>query len=157
MKRGASFVAILAVRAIAAAADGGCICHRETRIPSSGVADHVAGEISAVVQLAPAERHQVLEGFGASLAWHLEKVAGKSTSGDLRPHFPRAGARYPAVAQSLPTKQRRERRSLALLDLIGTGRASRVWQVVPGGAGNPLTLPPRSVAIPVLWRAAAPP
>ena len=32
--------------------------------------------IAATVTLAPGERHQTLEGFGASVAWHQEKIVG---------------------------------------------------------------------------------
>ncbi len=69
----------------------GCIRRSETRIPANTAADHGASTISASVQVAPGERHQTLEGFGASLAWHLEKVTGNPPAGIYDLIFPELG------------------------------------------------------------------
>src|SRR5262245_35884172 len=44
------------------------------RAPGSSPAAAGAVPLDATVKLAPAERHQRLEGFGASVAWYLDKI-----------------------------------------------------------------------------------
>ncbi len=76
---------------VTAASGAGCIRRSETRIPATAAADHDANAISASVQITPGERHQTLEGFGASLAWHLEKVTGNPPAGIYDLIFPELG------------------------------------------------------------------
>src|SRR5215471_2864992 len=57
-------------------ATAGCI--RRTAPPASASAGVAAAPITVTVQLHPAERHQRLEGFGASVAWHLDKLVGQT-------------------------------------------------------------------------------
>jgi glucuronoarabinoxylan endo-1,4-beta-xylanase len=68
-------------------APGGCI----RRTGRSGAVAAVPAPLAVLVQLAPAERHQTLEGFGASLAWHLDKIVGNPPSGIYDAIFPELG------------------------------------------------------------------
>ena len=48
--------------------------------------------IAATVTIAPGERHQTLEGFGASVAWHQEKIVGdRAPAGIYDVLFPELG------------------------------------------------------------------
>jgi glucuronoarabinoxylan endo-1,4-beta-xylanase len=69
----------------------GAACIR--RAPGApGAAAAAAGPaVAATVTLAPAERHQRLEGFGASIAWHLDRVAGNPAPGLYETLFPELG------------------------------------------------------------------
>ena len=69
----------------------GCIRRGESRIPANASVDHDPSAIVAVVQLVPSERHQTLEGFGASLAWHLDKVTRNPPPGIYDLIFPELG------------------------------------------------------------------
>ncbi len=47
--------------------------------------------LTAAVELVPAERHQTLAGFGASLAWKMDKVVGNPPAGIYDAIFPELG------------------------------------------------------------------
>src|SRR5215475_9172790 len=79
---------------LALAVGGGCI--RRTAAPgvasAAGAATAARAPVAVTVRVLPAERHQTLAGFGASLAWHLEKVVGRYTpAGIYDVLFPQLG------------------------------------------------------------------
>jgi glucuronoarabinoxylan endo-1,4-beta-xylanase len=78
-------VALLGLAGLAA---GGCI--RRATAPQPALAAGPA-PIAVSVTLSPAERHQTLEGFGASLAWHLDQVVGNPPPGIYQAIFPDLG------------------------------------------------------------------
>jgi glucuronoarabinoxylan endo-1,4-beta-xylanase len=65
----------------------GCIRHPPA--PASPAA--APARIAAKVTIDPAERHQTLEGFGASVAWHLETITGNAPAGIYQLLFPELG------------------------------------------------------------------
>lgn len=58
--------------ALALAVGSAACIHHPPRSPAVTAAPVIA----ATVTLVPGERHQTLEGFGASVAWHQEKIVG---------------------------------------------------------------------------------
>jgi glucuronoarabinoxylan endo-1,4-beta-xylanase len=66
-------------------------CIRRTAPPPGSAAGGADQTVAATVTLAPAERHQTLEGFGASLAWHLDKVTTSAPPGIYQVLFPDLG------------------------------------------------------------------
>jgi glucuronoarabinoxylan endo-1,4-beta-xylanase len=64
---------------------GSCIKKSATPVG----ADERAG--AAVVTLLPAERHQTLEGFGASVAFYIDRAVGNSPAGLYQVLFPELG------------------------------------------------------------------
>src|SRR5262249_31772373 len=69
----------------------GASCIRRGPGAPGAAAAAAAPAAAATVTLAPAERHQRLEGFGASLAWHLDRVAGNPAPGLYETLFPELG------------------------------------------------------------------
>jgi len=53
----------------------------QRKAPTGGAAALAAAPVAATVTLAPAERHQRLEGFGASVAWFMDKVTVNPPAG----------------------------------------------------------------------------
>ncbi len=70
---------------------GACI----ERFPASTHSDPAPppsiATVATVVTIDPGERHQTLEGFGASIAWHMDKVVGAPPDGIYDVLFPELG------------------------------------------------------------------
>jgi len=64
-------------------------CIRHPPAPASPGA--TAPPIAATVTIDPSDRHQTLEGFGASVAWHLETITGNAPAGIYDLLFPELG------------------------------------------------------------------
>jgi glucuronoarabinoxylan endo-1,4-beta-xylanase len=64
-------------------------CIRRPAVPATPRA--APSPIAAVVTIAPGERHQTLEGFGASVAWHLETITAGAPPGIYQVLFPELG------------------------------------------------------------------
>jgi glucuronoarabinoxylan endo-1,4-beta-xylanase len=64
-------------------------CIRRATAPASPSA--AAAPPAAVVTIDPGDRHQTLEGFGASVAWHLDTITGNAPAGIYNLLFPELG------------------------------------------------------------------
>jgi O-glycosyl hydrolase len=84
MKRARSAGVVMGGLLLSALAPGGCI--RRAERPVAVVA--VTAPAAVAVTVDPGQRHQTLEGFGASLAWHLDKVVGDPPAGIYDLIFP---------------------------------------------------------------------
>ena len=62
-----------------------------TPAPANAGVDETAPATPAVVTLAPAERHQTLEGFGAAVAWYQDKLVPNPPAGIYETIFPDLG------------------------------------------------------------------
>jgi glucuronoarabinoxylan endo-1,4-beta-xylanase len=68
--------ALLVLASLASALAPACIARRATTAGPPGATAPSRAAPTIVLTLDPNERHQVLEGFGASIAWHMQDIIG---------------------------------------------------------------------------------
>src|SRR5450432_531252 len=83
---GRSVVALAVIGSLASLASSACIHH-----PPAATPPPAPPPFAATVTIVPGERHQTLEGFGASVAWHQDKIVGDKAPDIYKILFPELG------------------------------------------------------------------